>query len=88
MKIRYEKQRNGNLGFLVWRQSTMKDLGKTMRLWGVVDWDITQPSAKSIRFSVEELKTAGVREHSIPRQGLPWAPPPIVVRGEWLLRPQ
>jgi TolB protein len=39
-------------------------------------------------FSIEALKAAGVREQSIPRLGLPWAPPPIVIRGEWLLRPK
>jgi TolB protein len=39
-------------------------------------------------FSIEALKAAGVREASIPRLGLPWAPPPIVIRGEWLQRPR
>jgi TolB protein len=39
-------------------------------------------------FSIEALKAAGVREQTIPRLGLPWARPPIVVRGEWLLRPR
>jgi TolB protein len=39
-------------------------------------------------FSVEALKAAGVREQSIPRLGLPWAPPPIVARGQWLQRPR
>ncbi len=38
-------------------------------------------------FNVEALKAAGVREQSIPRLGLPWAPPPIVIRGQWLQRP-
>jgi TolB protein len=38
-------------------------------------------------FSVEALKGAGVREASIPRLGLPWAPLRLVVRGEWLHRP-
>jgi TolB protein len=36
-------------------------------------------------FSLEALKAAGVREQSIPRLGLPWVPPPIVVRGGGLL---
>jgi TolB protein len=39
-------------------------------------------------FNVAALKAAGVREQSIPRLGLPWAPPPIVIRGQWLQRPQ
>jgi TolB protein len=39
-------------------------------------------------FNVEALKAAGVREQSIPRLGLPWAPAPIVIRGQWLHRPQ
>ncbi len=38
-------------------------------------------------FSVEALKATGVREQAIPRLGLPWAPAPIVVRGEWLRKP-
>jgi TolB protein len=38
-------------------------------------------------FSVEALKGAGVREASIPRLGLPWVPPRVVVRGEWIHRP-
>ena len=39
-------------------------------------------------FSAEALKAAGVREQSIPRLGLPWAPPPVSIRGEWVQRPR
>jgi TolB protein len=39
-------------------------------------------------FSAKALKAAGVRERTIPRLGLPWAPPPVVLRGEWSRRPQ
>jgi TolB protein len=39
-------------------------------------------------FSVEDLKAAGVREQAIPRLGLPWAPPPVVIRGQWMNRPR
>ena len=37
-------------------------------------------------FSVKALKAASVRDQSIPRLGLPWAPPPIVIRGQGLQR--
>jgi TolB protein len=39
-------------------------------------------------FSVKALRAAGVRERSIPRLGLPWARPQIVVRVEQLSRPR
>ena len=39
-------------------------------------------------FSTEQLLAAGVREETIPRLGLPWAPAAVVVRGEDWRRPR
>jgi len=39
-------------------------------------------------FSTEQLLAVGVREETIPRLGLPWAPAAVVVRGEDWRRPR